>query len=147
MNDKIVELLTGVRAPGVYRLRARAASPAIADLAGRSGWRCFHLDGESIAAKAGLLAACARAMSFPRTFGGNWDALADSLRDLSWAPAGRGYLVLYDHVDRLANAQPRDLAVALDIFQSAAGFWRATPTPMAVLLRRGGGALRRVPWL
>lgn len=55
--------------------------------------------------------------------------------------------MLYDHVDRLAAAHPQDLAVALDIFQEAASFWRDTPTPMAVLLRRGGGTLRQIPWL
>ncbi len=147
MNERIADLLAGGRAPGLYRLRSRASARTIADWAELNGWRCFCLDGQKIAAKAGLLAACAVAMSFPRTFGGNWDALADSLRDLSWAPAARGYIVLYDHVDRLANAQPQDLAMALDIFREASAFWRGTPTPMTVLLRRGGGALRTVPWL
>lgn len=147
MNTRIADLLGGVRAPGVYRLRSRAGEPAIADWANQSGWRFFHLDGRRIATKNDLLAACAAAMDFPSTFGQNWDALADSLRDLSWAPAARGYLVLYDGVGRLASAQPQDLAVALDIFQDAVDFWRATPTPMTVLLRDAGRSLRQIPWL
>ncbi len=147
MNTRIADLLAGVRAPGVYRLRSPAGEPAIADWARRSGWRFFHLDGQRIATKSDLLAACAAAMDFPSTFGQNWDALADSLRDLSWAPAARGYLVLYDDADRLAGARPQDLAVALEIFQDAVDFWRATPTPMTILLRGTGRALRQIPWL
>ncbi|MDP3046494.1 MAG: barstar family protein [Chloroflexota bacterium] len=147
MNTRIADLLAGVHAPGLYRLRSRAAGPAIAAWADQGGWRFFRLDGQRIATKADLLAACAAAMDFPSTFGQNWDALADSLRDLSWAPAARGYLVLYDGVGRLASAQPQNLAVALDIFQDAVDFWRATPTPMTVLLRGTGRALRQIPWL
>jgi hypothetical protein len=146
-NTGVADLLGGRRAPSVYRLPSRAGEKAVADWAIQSGWRFFHLDGQQIGSKSDLLAACAGAMEFPCTFGHNWDALADSLRDLSWAPAARGYLVLYDHVDRLAAAQPQDLAVALDIFQSTVDFWRATPTPMAVLLRGAGRALPRIPWL
>jgi hypothetical protein len=147
VNTRIADLLAGVHAPGVYRLRSRVGERTIADWATRSAWRFFRLDGQRIASKSDLLAACAAAMDFPSTFGGNWDSLADSLRDLSRAPAARGYLVLYDHVDRLAAAQPQDLDVALDIFQDAVDFWRGTPTPMTVLLRGAGRALPRIPWL
>lgn len=135
MTTHLERLLCGLIEPGVYSYRSRASIASIAWRARITGWRFFHLDGQRIESKADLLAACAEAMRFPVTFGRNWDALEDSLRDLSWAPAHRGYLLLYDGAGRLAAAAPEDFAVAVDVFRSAAAHWRQSETPLAVLLR------------
>ncbi len=137
MNDKLTALLTGERAPGVYRFASPAKATTVQAAAERLGWRFFHLDGRQIASKAEFLAACAAAMQFPGYFGNNWDALEDCLRDLAWAPAQRGRLVLYDHARCFAGAG-RDFTVALEIFRSAVRSWGDTATPMAVLLRDAG---------
>jgi RNAse (barnase) inhibitor barstar len=147
MNEKLAELFVGATAPGIYRFDSRAGVPAITAHAERSGWRVFHLDGRQVATKDDFLAACAKAMSFPRYFGHNWDALEDCLRDLSWAPARYGYLVLYEDPRNFNAARPDEFAVALNILASAVEFWRETPTPMAVLLQRAGRGTRRVPRL
>ncbi len=146
MNEKLTALLTGARAPGVYRFVSPAKAATVQEAAERLGWRFFHLDGRQIASKADLMAACAAAMQFPSYFGNNWDALEECLRDLDWAPAQRGYLVLYDHAGRFAGAGA-DFAVSLDIFRSAVRSWGDTATPMAVLLRDTGQAVGDVPRL
>ena len=51
---------------------------------------------ENAGDKAALLREIAAALEFPGGFGANWDALADSLGDLSWLSAP-GYLLLLDH--------------------------------------------------
>jgi RNAse (barnase) inhibitor barstar len=140
MKNEIERVLDGSVTPGIYRLTSRAGATTIAAQAERGGWRFFHLEGKHIASKAEFLQACAEAMRFPGYFGHNWDALEDSLRDLSWAPATRGYVVLYDGAGQFAAAQPTDFAVALDILRSAAASWRDTATPMIVLMRGAGNA-------
>jgi hypothetical protein len=147
MSDRLQEMLDGSIAPGLYRWSSRADATRVAARAERAGWRCFHLDGRRIADKATLLSECALVMGFPAYFGRNWDALDECLRDLSWTPAKRGYLLLFDDASRLAGAYPDDWAVALDVLRRAVEHWRASARPMAVLLRRAGPAGRDIPRL
>jgi hypothetical protein len=147
VNDRLTDLLTGLVPPGLYRLTQPAAAAEIARRAARHGWRFARLDGRAITSKADFLAAFAAALEFPAYFGRNWDALADSVRDLSWAPAERGYLVLYEDAGIFAAAAPADFTVALEILRSAVASWRATATPMTILLRRAGRAAPLIPKL
>ncbi len=147
MNDRLTDLLTGHVKPGIYRLTQQTGVGEIAHTAARHGWRFAQLDGRQITSKAAFLESCAGALDFPKHFGNNWDALADSVRDLSWAPAEHGYLVLYDNASVFAAACPADFAVALDILRSAVASWRETSTPMTVLLRRAGRATALIPRL
>ncbi len=147
MSDRFAALLTGAVAPGIYRWTSRSRASAVVSRAAAAGWRCFHLDCVGVADKSAFLAASARAMAFPPYFGNNWDALEDSLRDLTWAPAERGYLVLFDGVARFADTRPAEFATALDILRSAVDSWRDTATPMTVLLRGAGRIVTGVPRL
>ena len=135
--QKLLPLLTGQQAPGVYRLRSSASVDYILATVQPYGWQPAHLVGEQIASKAALLHACASAFHFPTYFGHNWDALEDSLRDLAWLPA-KGYLLLYDNVSTLAKPQPQDWAVALAIFQEVSAHWHNMNIPFVVLLRHVG---------
>ena len=78
--------------------------------------------------KADLLARIAAMLDFPQTFAGNWDALADSLRDLAWLP-GTGYALLFDHAGDLDEAAAADFDTALDVTGQVAGEWRTRGTP------------------
>jgi hypothetical protein len=147
MNDRLTDLLTGHVSPGIYRLTQPTAAAEIARRAAQHGWRFARLDGRQIASKAAFLAAFAAALEFPAYFGRNWDALADSVRDLSWAPAERGYLALYEDAGVFAAAAPADFTVALEILRSAVASWRETATPMTILLRRAGRAAPLIPKL
>lgn len=88
---------------------------------------------EAVDDKAGLLAELARAMEFPAGFGGNWDALADSLGDLSWRPAP-GYLLLLDHCGGLRESAPEDFDTLLEILDEAAHAHAGAGTPFWAVL-------------
>jgi len=86
----------------------------------------------------------AQALRFPDWFGGNWDALADCLSDLSWWPAP-GYLLMLDHSDDWCAHAAHDCEVAIDILNEASArwagqdiaFWAMLPRPAAAWLQDG----------
>jgi RNAse (barnase) inhibitor barstar len=131
----IEELLTGRLEPGVHRWRTdrREAARGVTE-AERAGRRVFWLDGTGLRDKRALLDRCAVEFSLPSYFGHNWDALQDCLNDLSWVPSASGYLVVYDHWQDLADADPEVHRTLTDVFESAITHWKKTATPMAVLL-------------
>lgn len=69
-----------------------------------------------------LLRRLAASWQLPATFGDNWDALADCVRDFAWLKA-QGYLLLFDHADDLRNASENDFDMLLDILDEAAEGW------------------------
>jgi RNAse (barnase) inhibitor barstar len=131
----IEELLTGRLEPGVHRWQTdhRAAARGVTEVE-REGWRVFWLDGTGLRDKRTLLDRCAVEFSLPSYFGHNWDALQDCLNDLSWAPTASGYLVVYDHWQDLADADPQTHRTLTDVFASAVAHWAKSTTPMAVFL-------------
>lgn len=78
--------------------------------------------------KATLLLRIASALDFPTTFGRNWDALSDNLRDLSWVP-GDGWALLFDGAGDLRAGDEGDFDILLDILDDAAGDWAARELP------------------
>lgn len=82
----------------------------------------------------------AHALHFPEWFGGNWDAFADALGDLSWLPAP-GYLLLIEHAAGWRKRDGEDFDTALDILNEAAtawaernvAFWALLPLPDELL--------------
>lgn len=101
---------------GVY-LAPEDAEPLRAAAAGaKLGWVELNL------ARAGnkqeFLAACAKRLRFPKWFGGNWDALADCLKDLC-----ADSVVSCRNCALFAEAAPDDYATALEVFQDAASAW------------------------
>src|SRR3954463_7782488 len=109
------------------------ATPALRKIAERS--RCPWLDVRlsGVRDKAGFLAACARDLKFPAHFGGNWDAFADSINDMSWI-AGGGFVLGFAGVEPFARTAPDEWATALEILRSAADAWRARNRTFVVLL-------------
>lgn len=77
------------------------------------------IDGARIRTKAEFLTEVAAAMSFPGWFGHNLDALYDSLRDLSWLPAGEHVLV-WSAPEVLEAADPRAYRAIGDVLRDAA---------------------------
>lgn len=84
-------------------------------------WGVIHL--QRARGKRALLNACARGLLFPDTFGGNWDALADSLQDLSWLQEPGWVVVLRGAAD-FAVAAPDDYALLMEILGAAATYWQ-----------------------
>lgn len=75
----------------------------------------------------------AAALQFPDWFGGNWDALADCLNDLSWLPAP-GYVLLLDHADGWRGEDPEGFGVLLEIANDAGARWAAQRIPFWMLI-------------
>lgn len=73
--------------------------------------------------KAQVLKAIAEACDFPATFGGNWDALADNLQDLSWRPAP-GYVLHLRHAAAAAQGLGREWSTLLQILAETAVIWK-----------------------
>jgi Barstar (barnase inhibitor) len=112
--------------PGVRAVR-RPAAEVVAD-ARRQGVAVHRIG--PVATKAELLAGFARALRFPDWFGGNWDALSDALRDLSWLPEGPHVVVWAG----ASKADPAAYETALEVLQQATGESAGTARPLTVLL-------------
>ncbi|MFE5622059.1 barstar family protein [Streptomyces virginiae] len=111
-----------------------APALAAAEAAGRTTVR---LDLHGVRDKAGLMRRCGDALRLPQWVGGNWDALADALRDLSWLPgAAEGRLVAVTGWRGYAEARPAEWETFVEVLEEAVGFWRERgPGPgLAVVL-------------
>ena len=90
--------------------------------------------------KPAVLSELARALGFPQWFGGNWDALADSLGDLSWCPAP-GHMLLFVHADAWREANADDAQTLVSVLDDAAAAWRARRHPFWALWPVPAGTL------
>lgn len=129
---QLTDVLAGSVASGVHEFADPTDASIVGELIAERRWHLFHLDGTGVVDKPTFLTAIATACDFPEWFGNNWDALSDSLTDLSWAPAS-GYVLLYEQ-HRAYEAHP-DWPTVIEIFQTATTFWEHRNVPFFVLLR------------
>ena len=78
--------------------------------------------------KQAILMRMATALDFPRTYGRNWDALSDALRDLSWLP-GTGYTLLFENAGDLQQDEGEDFDTLLEILEECAQDWGKSDVP------------------
>lgn len=109
-------------------------SETVEQIAALPGTKVFRLDGKKIHSKETFLNEVAEAMQFPNYFGNNWDAFDECITDLTWCRAER-YIMLYDHADIFAQADPIQYQIALDILISAKEYWESRHIPMNFLTR------------
>jgi hypothetical protein len=101
---------------------------ALAAAAGAAKLRYVSADLKTVGSKAELLAAVARGFDLPEHFGGNWDALADSVEDSDWL--GRnGCVILLAHSGAYRKAHAADWATFEDILAEASDYWRERHKP------------------
>jgi hypothetical protein len=132
-------LLADATQGGAYFVDARDRV-ALIEAANGLSFAVLPVDFAGCLDKSQALEAIAQALRFPDWFGGNWDALADCLDDLSWLRAD-GYLLLLEHCDAWREAQPEAFAVLLEILNDTAQswaqigvpFWALTPLPATML--------------
>ena len=105
----------------------------LAKAATRDELRVFRIDLAGCHDKDGLLRRLAVSLQLPSTFGHNWDALADCLRDLGWMPAW-GYVLLFEHAGELRLAAEADFNVLLGILDDAATFGNDNDMPWFAFL-------------
>lgn len=123
---------------GIYRAPADVGALPAAARSARLSWTVIDL--RRVRGKRPLLNAFARALGFPGTFGGNWDALADCLQDLSWLQdrdAAGGWVMLMRGVPQLAAAAPSEHATMLEIIEAAAAYWQQHRRAFVVLVEGG----------
>ena len=93
--------LTRPTQSGVYFVAATDLD-RLAAAARRDELRVCRTDLTGCQDKDDLLRRLAVSFELPASFGYNWDALADCLRDLRWIPAW-GYVMLFEHIDELRH--------------------------------------------
>jgi hypothetical protein len=93
----------------------------LARTAARDELRVCRTDLSGCDGKNELLRRLSASLELLPGFGDNWDALADSLRDLRWMPAW-GYVLLFDHADDLRRSSAADFDILLGILDDAATF-------------------------
>lgn len=105
----------------------------LAAAAGEAELAVYRTDLAGCHGKAGLLQRLATSLALPANFGHNWDALADSLRDLDSLPA-RGRVLLFEHTDELHHAAEQDFDVLMGILDDAATFAQDADLPFFAFL-------------
>jgi hypothetical protein len=78
---RLALVVDGRRPPGVYRVDVAMLPGTLAAALRSCGAASSLLDTTGVHDKAGFLARCARDLELRPSFGRNWDALADVLRD------------------------------------------------------------------
>lgn len=101
-----------------------------------AGIRLATLDGTSIESKDELMAAIAAALEFPDYFGGNWDALDESLRDLgSWLHDAGHVLAIADG-ESLWRRRPELAGMLVRAWTDAARHWGEQGAPFHLVFVR-----------
>ena len=93
-----------------------------------AGLMVRRIDLSGCDSKSALLLRIATVLDFPQTSGRNWDALSDSLRDLSWLEAP-GYVLLFEQAHELRDRTEADFDTLLDILDEASQAWATDETP------------------
>ena len=113
--SKLLQRLRDAKRFGVYRT---GDARAIVQVTAGSG-----LDVVAVDAGKQPLQEIAQALAFPEWFGGNWDALEDSLGDLSWRE-GEGHVLVFRGYP--AGEERRLL---IEILRSSAEYWAGRKKP------------------
>lgn len=127
-------ILAGDLTPNLYRVHADINPDHLVVPLSEAFWRGFYIEGQVVKTKADFLRMAGAAMEFPSYYGHNWDAFEELITDLSWIEA-RGFVLIYDSVWPFARHDPAGWRQARTILAEAVTYWRATPTPLYVLLR------------
>ena len=98
------------------------------DIVGDAGLLALHVDLRGCNDKATLLARIAEVLAMPDGRARNWDALGDSLRDLSWLPAP-GYAVLFDGAQHLRDGDEASFDTLLTLLEEASAEWATQEVP------------------
>ena len=128
--DAIAKLLTDATRSGVYQLNLDARR--VAQCANDAGLAAWRVDIGHAHDKEDFLELVSKALNFPRTFGGNWDALADCLRDLSWIDAnsgGAGYVLILEKSKHFCTAHKHEFDEAVEILGVVSDFWKREGKP------------------
>jgi hypothetical protein len=132
--SKLLQRLSDASKSGVYRT---SRSDEILAATRGSALRITRVGLAGAPGKAALMERIARALEFPRWFGGNWDALEDCLADLSWSQAG-GHVLLFEGA---AGLPADERGILMDVLASVAASWVERKRPFFAVFLDGPPAL------
>ena len=132
--SKLLQRLGDASKSGVYRA---SRADDIIDATQGSALQVARIDLAGAAGKEALMERIARALNFPRWFGGNWDALEDCLSDLSWSNAA-GHVLL---IEGAADLPADECGILVDILDSAAASWAERTHPFFAVFLGGAPTL------
>ena len=130
-NDGANALAIAAKRSGVFRAPARIE--VLRATATQGGFLWLELPLGAVTDKTQFFALCAKQLKLPSYFGGNWDALADCVRDFNWLN-GKGYVLHLSDGEKFAKAAADDHQTALDVLAEAAEFWKGKGTPFVVFV-------------
>lgn len=111
----------------------RAPNP---DIAKEKDIALVEMDGTIIEDKQMLMDVISEGFEFPDYFGGNWDALDECLRDLSWLKEAKGYAIVMEKGEAFWRADA-DLAGRLvKAWTGAAEVWVPKAVPFNLIFVR-----------
>jgi hypothetical protein len=119
---------------------------AAVELAALLDWASVVIEVAPGAGRAAFFDACAQAFGFPDYFGHNWDAFEecliaqefDEVEDLDDAD---GLLILWSGWSGLAETEPDEFAVAIDVFRDVLAVWEDADLAARVILIGDGPQL------
>lgn len=120
-------LLADPHQAGAYFIDTRDRE-ALVETGRELGYAVLALDLRACADADAAIREIAEALQFPDWFGGNLDALADCLNDLSWMPA-EGYVLIAEHTGDWRAQAPESFDAVLEIFGEAAERWAQDRVP------------------
>ena len=127
------------RSASVTEERRRAVALELE--AAAAGLHVYRVDIDHAHGKKDFLARVSRAMHFPDWFGGNWDAFADCLKDLSWTHGdeaagedGSGWVIILEKSKHYCDGHRHDFEEAVGALAEAAEFWRGEGRPLWALI-------------
>jgi hypothetical protein len=87
----------------------------------------------AVSSKLQFFDAVGKAVSFPASWGRNWDAFDDCLKDLTWL-SGRWYMCLLEDCERFALSSPEEFRTATEIIAGASDYWWERRVPFHLFL-------------
>lgn len=97
-----------------------------------AGFNVYRIDLSQARTEQELLRILGKALHFPDWYGGNWDALADSLADMSWNEAD-GYLIIFQRSEVLRKNFPDAHATFVKLLQETVKSWQTQNVAFWVL--------------
>ena len=117
---------------GLSPVGTTAGFDKIGQLAVSAGLNYIYIDLAGVADKLAFLKVLAVKLEFPAHFGMNWDALKDSLTDM---PPDRGWVIALDNIRGFAEADPKGMLTARNIFKYTARYWSKQAVSFYVLTK------------
>jgi len=134
----LAALLAGHNQPDIYQWHNAFDVEDVKHAVVHAHWTFVHLDGWAVEDKTSFLKAVTAAFAFPDHLGESFDALSDSLAEVS-AGDSEGIVMLWDGWGPLARADHQVFSVALTVLGGRVNAERGGK--FAVLLRGEGPAI------